>query len=432
MALDREELNRRRREREAQRKKQQEQQRKLLIRLAVAAVVLVVCGVAIFLIARSGGGTGENTQASTQAPVQTQAATEPQSRREKEPTTIHIRAAGDLNVTDRVITAGATTSGYNFTACFMDVASLLADADLTMLNFEGNLCGGVYGSESGSAPQQLMEALRAAGVDIVQMANSCSINNGMIGLSTTLTNIRAAGIEPVGAFSSAAEFNSTKGYTICEVQGIKVAVVAFTKGMDGRALPGGSEDCVNLLYTDYSTTYQKVDTDGIKRILKNVAAENPDITIAMLHWGSENNDTISKTQTSIVSLMQAQGVDVILGTHSHRVQEITYDELTGNLVAYSLGDFFGDGKMSGSNYSIILDLEITKDNETGVTRVTDYSYTPIYTLQEDECDGQRRVVRIQEAMAAYEAEYLGRITESAYENMEYSLKRIESRISGKG
>ena len=56
-------------------------------------------------------------------------------------------------------------------------------------------------------------------------------------------------------------------------------------------------------------------------------------------------------------------------------------------MAYSLGDFFGDAVRGCSNYSIILDLEITKDSSTGATRVTDWTYTPIYTLTENECDG---------------------------------------------
>ena len=96
--------------------------------------------------------------------------------------------------------------------------------------------------------------------------------------------------------------------------------------------------------------------------------EKPDITIALLHWGSEYNDDISDTQKSIVNLMKKQGVDVILGTHPHTVQAIEYDELAGTLVAYSLGDFFGDASRGGTNYSIILDLEITKDSRPAPPR----------------------------------------------------------------
>lgn len=432
MGLDPEELRQRRQERAAQRKKQEQEQRKLLIRLIIAAAVILICGVVIFIIS-SGNRDGENMQAEATQPTQTEAASteaEPEatSQWDREATTvIHIKAAGDLNITDSVVASGSTLTGFDYTATFMDVAPVLSDADLTILNFEGNAYGAPYGTDTASAPQELLQALHTAGVDILQTANSYSFKNGVRGLGATLSSIRAAGMEPVGSFASPREFESTKGYTICNVQGIKIAVVAFTKGV-GSGIPTGYEDCVNLLYEDYATTYKKVDTDRINRILKAAEAEKPDITIALVHWGSEDNDNISKTQQSIVSLMQKRGVDIIIGTHPHLVQHIQYDEENGNLVAYSLGDFFGDGTKGGTNYSIILDLEITMDNDNRKTRVTNYSVTPIYTLKENECDGQRRVVRIAEAMYAYENNYLDSISASCYSGMQTALGRIAERL----
>lgn len=206
--------------------------------------------------------------------------------------------------------------------------------------------------------------------------------------------------------------------------------MAFTKGLGGRGLPAGNDNLVNILYEDYASTYDKIDRTRITSVLKAVEAEKPDITIALLHWGSEYNDDISDTQKSIVNLMKKQGVDVIIGTHPHTVQAIEYDELAGTLVAYSLGDFFGDASRGGTNYSIILDLEITKDSSTGTTKVTDYSYTPIYTVSEVEtADGYRRVVRIDKTVEAWEENYLDKVSQSAKESMVYALERIEARIN---
>ena len=278
--------------------------------------------------------------------------------------------------------------------------------------------------------RELLEGLRNAGVDLIQMANSCTINNGLIGLTSTLQTIRAAGLEPVGAFASESEFQQSKGYTITEAQGVKVAFVAFTKGLGGRGLPAGNDNLVNILYEDYASTYDKIDRTRITSVLKAVEAEKPDITIALLHWGSEYNDDISDTQKSIVNLMKKQGVDVIIGTHPHTVQAIEYDELAGTLVAYSLGDFFGDASRGGTNYSIILDLEITKDSSTGTTKVMNYSYTPIYTVSEAEsADGYRRVVRIDKTVEAWEENYLDKVSQSAKESMVYALDRIKARIN---
>ena len=431
MPLHDDEMNMRREKREAQRRKQQAEAKRLRITLILAAVVLVLCTAGIvFLTSRS--DSSQTTVAAETRPTQkpTQA-TEPATRAQKSTkTTIHIKAAGDLNVTNTVINAGVAVGGYNYTRAFMDVASTLSDADLTVLNLEGNICGEPYGSDTTSAPRELLEGLRNAGVDLIQMANSCTINNGLIGLTSTLQSIRAAGLEPVGAFASESEFQQSKGYTITQAQGVKVAFVAFTKGLGGRGLPAGNDNLVNILYEDYASTYDKIDRTRITSVLKAVEAEKPDITIALLHWGSEYNDDISDTQKSIVNLMKKQGVDVIIGTHPHTVQAIEYDELAGTLVAYSLGDFFGDASRGGTNYSIILDLEITKDSSTGTTKVTNYSYTPIYTVSEAEsADGYRRVVRIDKTVEAWEENYLDKVSQSAKESMVHALDRIEARIN---
>ena len=77
-------------------------------------------------------------------------------------------------------------------------------------------------------------------------------------------------------------------------------------------------------------------------------------------------------------------------------------------------------------------MEITKDYEPGTTRITSYSYTPIYTLNELQCDGNRRVVRIENAMNAYELNFVDKVTDSCYENMQFAMDRIISRVnSGK-
>ena len=437
MAMDRDELNKRREARAEQRKKREAAKRKMTIRLVIAAVVLLCCGVGIFQLTKSAGITMpeeglnislEGWEREDQTEEATQPETKPRASWEQDPVTINLVAGGDLNITDKVIWSGQLSGQYDYTKSFIDVAPILSEADLAILNFEGNVCGMPYGSDTSSAPIEMIHALKNAGVDLLQMANSYSIKNGLIGLTTTLDNMRAAGIEPLGAFSSSEEFQKSKGYTIVTVSDIKIAFVSFTKGVGSLGMPAGSEDCVNLLYKDYFTNYREIDKDGIKAVLKAAQAESPDLIIAMLHWGSEDNDTIYETQKDIATLMQKNGVDVIIGTHPHRVQPVEYNEQTGQLVAYSLGDFFGDGARGGTQYSILLDLQITKDYDTGETRVTDWGFTPIYTLAENECDGDRRVIRIENAMSAYELNFVDRVTASCYENLKFAVERINERI----
>lgn len=421
MALDPEELKRQRQARAAQRAQQAAQRRKTFIGLGVAAVVLIACGILIAALANRGKDPQEDTRPQDTAAVQD---TTQETQTQAPTTTIRFVAAGDLNITDGVVASGG--GEYDYTGVFMDVAHLLAEGDITALNFEGNLCGAPYGADS--APDTLIKALDRAGVDYLQLANSYSINRGLSGLSDTVTAVRASGIEPLGAYANQEEAKQEKGYKICNVKGVRVGITAFTKGMDGLSLPADGTGCVNVLYKDYDSTYQEVDTEGISAVLDAMKQEKPDVVIVLLHWGSEFNDTISASQKKIVTFLQEKGVDAIIGTHSHYVQKMEFDPEAGTFVAYSLGDFFGDASRSGTEYSVILNLEITKDNETGETKVTGYNYTPIFTVTGEGLP--IKVVRIREAMAAFEEGYLDKVPEEIYQAMAYALTRIEDRVAG--
>lgn len=425
MAFNMDELHRRKAQREQQRQERLLQQKKVVTRLIIAGVVLIAVAALILVISL---GAPDSPGEQTNAPTQTSgsAVSTQEAETTAPPTTVvRFTAVGDLNVTEKVVASGGPS--YDYTNTFMDVLPVLSEADLTVVNLEGILCGAPYGTRDRSAPQTMMNALVNAGVDLVQTANSYAIKKGVSGLGMTLANLRLAGLESVGAYANREEYEKNGGYTIRDVGGVKVAIVAFTKGMDGMALPAGSEDCVNLLYNDYASSYHDVDTEGITELLRRVEKKKPDVTIALVHWGSEYNDIHSDSQAKIRDLLLEQGVDAIVGTHPHYVQELEYDPDQGTVVAYSLGDFISDADRSGTEYSIALHLEITKDNVAGTAKITDCTYTPLYTAVQT--DGSVRVVRLRPAIEAYQAGYLGRVSQEAYSGMEYALQRIEERVS---
>ena len=423
MALDPEELQKRRMERQQRR---QARQRRSIVKLVVAVLVLLFAAAVIIALLGRGSDTPSQPEQTTQTGSQETGQTQTQQTQaaENQDTVIRFAAVGDVNITERTIASGG--AGYDYSPVFLDVAHLLADADITAMNLEGVLAD-EPSAQDRVAPRQLLQELQGCGVDLCQVANSYCLSKGVSGLSGTVTQLRGLGLEPLGAFESNEAFSESGGYTLLDVRGVRVAVVAFTKGMDGTALPQGNENRVNLLYEDYASTYQTIDEARITRVLSAVQKAKPDITIALLHWGSEYNDTVSTSQKKLVELMQKNGVDAIIGTHSHFVQQMTHDPETGNFVAYCLGDFLGDAQRAGTEYSVILNLEITKKAD-GTTKVTGYDYTPIFTVNETE--KPLKVVRIREAMAAYEAHQLDRVEESTYNAMQYALGRIEKRVKG--
>ena len=417
---EQEQSARQRRERHQTRKRQAALRLVCVICLCIATL-LVLCVVLL----RSCDQTPD-VSASQPSATQLPQATEPSAPKEGQ-SVITVVAGGDVNVTDQVVAAGMKDGRFDFSAMFMDIAPVFAGADVGIINLEGNLVGAPYGTESGSAPQELMEALERAGVDFVQVANSYALKNGILGLNTTIDRIRQAGMEPLGAFESQQAYEQSQGFTLKEINGIRVAFVAFTKGMGGLSLPSGSEDRVNLLYKDYATTYKQIDEAGIRATLQAVQAQQPDVTIALLHWGSEHKSIISENQKKIKNLLLEAGVDAIIGTHSHYVQKVEYDAQAGTVVAYSLGDLVGDATATDTNYSILLQLQITKDHATGETKITACSYESVYTLTPGRDGEAIRLVRLDPAMAMYENNHVNKVSAKAYESMKSAKSKILSK-----
>ena len=377
----------RRLEQKRRRKTQQRMVLGLLALIVVLALVLIVRG------CRAKPAPAPVEPSAPAEPVDTAAPTEPEAD-----SVVQLTAVGDIMIYDDILAAAQTAEGvYDFSDCFSAVAAYTMAADLTVGNLELNFCGAPYaGKPDFRAPEALAGTLRDIGFDVLQTANTYSIQNGMTGLSGTISALDAVGIDHVGTYATQAERDASGGVLVKTVNGVRIAFIAFTKGVNNLTLPEGSEFAVDLLYTDYDSDYSKVAQDAIVQTAKNAAATDADIVIAMLHWGSEYDNTITDTQKKIESLLLENGVDVILGSHSHVVGNLTEKTVQrGNdektcFVAYSLGNFFSSQTQSGTMESVLLNLEITKSGKTGQTSITNVGYIPLYILKQ-ETDGQPKI-----------------------------------------
>jgi poly-gamma-glutamate synthesis protein (capsule biosynthesis protein) len=359
-------------------------------------------------------------------------AAQPRSRGETQVAT--LAAVGDIFLSEAVLKDAKQVSGaYDFTPFLSGVADTLSGADITIGNFEGNFFGEPY--DRNNAPDAFATALRTVGFDILQTANSYSIRKGLRGLEQTKTIIESAGISALGTYTSAADREDSLVH-IREVNGIRIAFVAFTKGLDSMSLPDGAEHCVNLLYTDYTTDYLEINESGISAVLGAAKAQNPDIIVAALHWGSENISEVSETQEKIADLLFQNGADVILGTHSHRIGEVEVRQIASAsgarkdvVLAYSLGDFCAADENDVAS-SLILNLEFTKDSATGITTISDVSYTPLAIADYGAGRAERfAVLDVNKEVALYEGNYFDRVSEELYEALLAIPEEITARTT---
>ena len=360
-----------------QRKRQRVQIRLVLF---VLLIIAVLSAVLIFRGCRA-DKTAANQPSAPKA-ASNQITTEPDL-------TITVAAVGDIMIDDDLLAAALQENGtYDFSRSFAAVAGMTGSADLTLGNLELNFAGEPYGSATGSAPESLAMALAGVGFDVVQTANSASIQNGLSGLQSTIRYLNAAGIDHVGTYAASSDKSANEGVLLRNVSGLKVAILGYTKGLCGLSLPHGSEYAVDLLYTDYATDFDKIATDAINRSLEAARALQPDVILAMLHWGSESDRTVTASQERIAKLLFAGGVDAIIGTHSHIVGPMETSSVTTDagkdktcFVAYSLGNFYSTMDSSVATNcrdGVVLNLSFTKNGETGETALSGVSYTPTY------------------------------------------------------
>lgn len=341
-----------------------------------------------------------------------------------------LSAVGDIYLTHEMLLDAKIPNGYDFSPLFSNIVTSIAPADIAIGNLEGTFAA----ASEGSFPDELAAALASAGFDILQTANSYSVFNGLSGLERTKNVIRENGMWSIGTYTSQAE-QEREQVMLCEVNGVRLAFVAFTKGFQGMGLPDGAEHSVDLLYSDYTTDYEDIKTDFITSVLEKAKSLAPDFIIASVHWGSENVSGVSESQERITSLMLNNGVDVILGSHSHRLGEIETRQVTDDsgksrtcVIAYSLGDFCAT-ETGKSNTSVILNLEFTRDHASGNKEISNVSYTAVSTVDNGELyDTQFAVVATDDAISLYEGNYYLRIGDKAYTQIVEDREDIEQTV----
>ncbi len=339
-----------------------------------------------------------------------------------------LNFVGDISLDQAGIERFRTETGYDFSPLFRKIVPRLALADLIVGNLEGNIVGNGDVADH-CYPPALLQALYDAGFDVLQTANSYTIQNGISGLNATKQAIQAAGMDPLGTWVSE-EDRAENGVLIRNVNGIRIAFLSFTKGMNNLRLPAGAEYCVNLLYSDYDTNYSVIARSAIEKAVEEARLLNPDLIVAMLHWGSEYDQQIAESQKKIASILFGSGVNLVIGAHSHYVGpiELKDEKITafgGNLVAYSLGDFVSVADVSSARHGCILSVSIQKD-ESGV-RITDLTYIPTYSaVPSEKLEIQDyEVLDTLSAISFYKQGYYDRVSDKLYEQLISALDDLK-------
>ncbi len=262
---------------------------------------------------------------------------------------------------------GTAEKRHDFLPLYENVAPLIAAADFAYINQETAMAGeawGYTGWPSFNSPQQLGKDLVEIGFDIINVANNHILDKGESGYASTLDFWHTQPITLIGGFYNAEDMANIR---TVEKDGVTIALLAYTLHTNYIYLPDGSQMVVP--YNDDALI-----TSDLAR-----AEALADFTVVSIHWGDEGTQTPNAEQKRLAQLIADNGGDVILGSHSHTLQPLTWIHSDVQdkdvLCIYSLGNFVNGQKGLYNMVGGLLSFSIKGDGDNGLC-VDDILFTP--------------------------------------------------------
>ena len=306
-----------------------------------------------------------------------------------------VLAVGDLMAHTPQLTSARVAEGYDFEPCFAPVAPRISAADIAIGNLETTLSGperGYTGYPMFNTPDSFAEALVKSGFDVLTTANNHTLDRGTSGLTRTLDVLDGLGAQHTGAARTAEE---AERVLVADVNGAKVAILAYTYGMNGFTAPSDKKWMVNV-----------IDTARMAADVKRARELEPDLVIVSIHNGVEYQRQPSEAQKRVEMAMLEAGADVVLGSHPHVIQPMETVEITRpdgtprtGFIIHSLGNFVSNQRERYRNTGLLLELGFEKDLRSGVTSLVSVEYVPVWVDDTDEAGKEHRVLPIGDVLA---------------------------------
>jgi poly-gamma-glutamate capsule biosynthesis protein CapA/YwtB (metallophosphatase superfamily) len=338
--------------------------RRRLAALGLVAIVALVVG----LVLGSGGGGGETLSPTEVVRLQEEA----------QPVHFTVSASGDLlihtSVWERALALGGG-SQYDFAGELKELKPYVADASLGICHVETPMTPAPPTSYPiFNTPPALAEGIKATGWDVCDTASNHSLDQGQSGIDDTGKSLDHEGIEHTGSFPS--EKAQKNGVVMHDVDGVKVAFLAYTTDTNGIPLP-------------HPWSVNIASPGRILDDAKSARDQGAEAVIVNVHWGggivAEYQPDPSPGQLKLAKKLTASPlITAVVGQGPHAVQPI--ERINDKFVVFSEGNLISNqspaaGLPASSQDGMVVLLDCV--TQSGKTRVTGVRYVPVFVSQPD-------------------------------------------------
>lgn len=259
------------------------------------------------------------------------------------------------------------TKTYDFSHMLTLTKEKVEDYDIVYYNQETVFGGeslGWKGFPTFNTPQEFGDAMIDAGFNMVSLSSNHSMDMGATGAKNSIEYWKSKSNVLTNGMASSESMRTD--YQIKTANNITYTMLSYTYGTNGLGASALSSEpyLVNL----YDEEKIKADIAAVR--------DKVDVLIVSMHWGNEYQTVASETQKNQAKFLSDNGVDIVLGTHSHCIQP--WEKIGETIVFYSFGNFISN--QMGAEQALVrkvgtvgmfatLDITKTVDTENDTTTI---------------------------------------------------------------
>lgn len=414
---------------------------KIVLITVLAAIVLVVAVIVIASLVKP------NAPAENSAPPVVAGTLPPTDEPENtpEPSPEHVNTVtstlavgGDIVMHTGLNGEAMGDTGYDYVPIFGILKDFIASADYSVCSLVTTFAEGANYTAYPlfKSPTDLAASIAQVGFNLVNTATSHCVDSFKDGIDYTLDTLDAAGLSHVGTYRTQEERDASGNRYMADINGINVAFLAYT--CDTNSVPvAGFEYAASICALDYLGGGTKIDYDLMQADISSAREAGADIVFVFMSWGTEFATEPNEQQVEIADFLFENGADIIIGGHCRvpqRMELRTVKDAEGNertgFICYSLGNMLSCQNDEYTDISALVNIQLTKDTDTGEVWISDVSYKPIYMADLydygiNDYGWHYRMVDLHAAINSYESgtpwEF---ITDDVYRDMADALEAV--------